>query len=181
MGHMSILRIYRFNRTVTFLLGCLCTAAVSFNAQAKRLAPPEAVLGACSRDDIELIEGSIKELRLRTERSIVEEEQIRLSKEHHPNKHYPKSTKHSSTTDSETLKTEIAGILIRTEWDTEELVVLKMSDFWRTETDQPFSPITEANQFISAKIDASRERRSIKVWRCRATKSRWWDFAPHQF
>ena len=174
---MSILRIYRFNLTVAFLLGCLCAAAVSFNAQAKRLAPPQAVISACPRDDIELFEGSIKELRLRTERAIVEEEQIRLSVEHHRNNDHQKSTNHSSATDSETLETEIARILIRTEWDTEELTILKIGDSWRRETNQPFSPISGANQFISAKIDASREHRSIKVWRCRATESQWWDFA----
>ena len=174
---MSILRIYRFNLTVAFLLACLCAAAVSFNAQAKRLAPPQAVVSACPREDIELFEGSIKELRLRTERAIVEEEQIRLSVEHHRNNDHQKSTNHSSATDSETLETEIARILIRTEWDTEELAILKTGDFWRRETDQSISPISEANQFISAKIDASREHRSIKVWRCRATESQWWDFA----
>ena len=177
MGHMSILRIYRFNLTVAFLLGCLCAAAVSFNAQAKRLAPPQAVVSACPRDDIELFGGSIIEFRLRTERAIVEEEQIRLSVEHHRNNDHQKSTNHSSPTDSTTLETEIARILIRTEWDTEELAILKIGDFWRGETDQPFSPISEANQFISAEIDASREHRSIKVWRCRATESQWWDFA----
>jgi hypothetical protein len=177
MGHMSILRIYGFNLAVAFLLGCLCAAAVSFNTQAKRLAPPQAVVSACPRDDIELFEGSIIEFRLRTERAIVEEEQIRLSVEHHRNNDHQKSTNHSSATDSETLKTEIARILIRTEWGTEELAIVKMGDFWRTETDQPFSPLAEANQFTSAKIDASREHRSIKVWRCIATESQWWDFA----
>jgi hypothetical protein len=174
---MSILRIYRFNLIASSLLGCLCVGAVSFNAQAKRLAPPQAILSACPRDEIELFEGSIKELRLRTERSIAEKEQIRFSQEDHRNNDHQKSTKHSSATDSETLKTEIARILIRTEWDTEELVILKMGDFWRTEADQPFSPLSEANQFISAKIDNARERQSIKVWRCIPTESQWWDFA----